>query len=238
MSLVPAIGTTTIEIEGLGTVKGNVYPGGIRQFCGIPYGYLAKRWTRSVLKTDWEDKGHFHDGTKLGATAPNPELFRGDSSTVPTEHRFEVPKESEKECLVINIVLPPEDQTPAGPYPVLLYTHGGSFLFGGANRPTYDMVNLVTHSVATGSPVVAVTFNYRVGLLGFLASAAIGADLKKDGFQGNGNFGLTDQQLAIKWVETYIPQLGGDKDNVTLYGESAGAMSTPHSLPTSSALSS
>lgn len=66
MSLPAAIGTTTIEIEGLGTVKGNVYPGGIRQFCGIPYGYLKKRWTRSVLKTSWEDKGNFHDGTHLG----------------------------------------------------------------------------------------------------------------------------------------------------------------------------
>ncbi|KAI5294113.1 hypothetical protein KEM52_004686 [Ascosphaera acerosa] len=230
MSLPDPVGTTTIEIEGLGTVKGNVYPGGIRQFCGIPYGYLKKRWTRSVLKTSWEDKGNFHDGTHLGATAPNPSEFRGDSSTVPVDHRFPVPKESEKECLVINLVLPPADQKPAGPYPILLFTHGGSFLFGGANRPVYDMVNLVTHSVNTNSPVIAVTFNYRVGLLGFLASKAIGEDLKKDGFEGNGNFGLTDQQLAISWVEKYITQLGGDKDNVTLYGESAGGMSVDHQI--------
>lgn len=150
--------------------------------------------------------------------------------TVPVEHRFPVPEESEKDCLVINIVLPPENHEPAGPYPILLFIHGGSFLFGGANRPAYDMVNLVTHSVNTNSPVIAVTFNYRVGLLGFLASKAIGEDLKKDGFEGNGNFGLTDQQLAIKWVETYISQVGGDKDNVTLYGESAGGMSVDHQI--------
>lgn len=58
------VGTAELEIEGLGKLKGFIYPNGVRQFCGIPYGRLAKRWTRSTLATSWEN--NFHDGTRLG----------------------------------------------------------------------------------------------------------------------------------------------------------------------------
>lgn len=112
----------------------------------------------------------------------------------------------------------------------MVYIHGGSFLFGGANRPVYDGVNFVSHSVKVGSPVIAINFNYRVGIGGFLASKAIRDDLAKDGHSGVGNFGLTDQQVALEWVQKYISHLGGDVDNVTLYGESAGGMSVDHQL--------
>ena len=73
-------------------------------------------------------------------------------------------------------------------------------------------------------------FNYRVGLGGFLASEAIQRDLERDGHSGVGNFGLTDQQLALRWIQTYIEAFSGDKNNVTIYGESAGGMSVAHQL--------
>lgn len=128
----------------------------------------------------------------------------------------------------MNIVSPPKSAS--GPFPVMCYIHGGSFLFGGANRAIFDGVETVSHSLEAGTPVVTVNFNYRVGLGGFLASEAIRKDLAADGFSGVGNFGLTDQQLALEWIQKHITYLGGDKENVTIYGESAGGMSVSHQL--------
>lgn len=137
----------------------------------------------------------------------------------------------------MNITLPPEttttkdtDQSSVPLHPIMVYIHGGSLLFGGANRPVYDHVNFVSHAVETGSPVVGITFNYRVGIGGFLASKAIRDELAAEGHAGVGNFGFTDQQVALEWVQRYVLQLGGDTGNVTLYGESAGGMSVDHQL--------
>ena len=136
--------------------------------------------------------------------------------------------ENEFKCLVMNIVTPAIE--PGTRLPVMVYIHGGSFLFGGANRPAFDAVNFISHSLSRGTPVVAVNFNYRVGLGGFLASAAIKADLERDGYEGVGNFGLHDQQVALHWVNRYIASFGGDPDNVTIYGESAGGISVGHHI--------
>lgn len=128
----------------------------------------------------------------------------------------------------MNITKPSAPNNPK--LPVMVYIHGGSFLFGGANKGVFDGVNFVTHAVTRGSPVVAVAFNYRVGLGGFLASSAIKADLQADGHEGVGNFGLYDQQVALRWVNRYIASFGGDPDNVAIYGESAGGMSVSHQI--------
>ena len=72
--------------------------------------------------------------------------------------------------------------------------------------------------------------NYRVGFGGFLASKDILEDMKKDGLEGVGNFALTDQQTGLEWVQEYLPGLGGDKDNVTVFGLSAGGISIGNQL--------
>lgn len=72
--------------------------------------------------------------------------------------------------------------------------------------------------------------NYRVGLGGFLASKDILEDMKKDGLEGVGNWGLTDQQTALEWVQRYITSFGGDKSNVTVFGLSGGGISIGHQL--------
>lgn len=113
---------------------------------------------------------------------------------------------------------------------MLAYVHGGSLLFGSSNYGIYDAVNLVSHSVAIGLPIVCVTFNYRLGLGGFLASSMIAEELKQDGFEGNGNFGFTDQKVALEWVQRYIAEFGGDPDNVTAAGQSAGGVSIGHHM--------
>ena len=112
----------------------------------------------------------------------------------------------------------------------MAYVHGGSLLYGGANLPIFDAVNLVSQSLAMSRPIICVNFNYRVGLGGFLTSSAIHEELQKDGHAGCGNFGLTDQNVAFKWVQSYISFLGGDKDNVTAVGESAGGISISNQM--------
>lgn len=114
--------------------------------------------------------------------------------------------------------------------PVMVYVHGGSLLYGGANLPIFDAVNLVSLAVSESKPIVCVNFNYRVGIGGFLASKAIQEELRADGHEGCGNFGFTDQQVALQWVQRYIAQFGGDPEQVTLVGESAGGISISNQL--------
>ncbi|KAF2994883.1 hypothetical protein E8E14_003096 [Neopestalotiopsis sp. 37M] len=228
-SQVPITGKTRLAIESLGTVEGWQFQNGVQQYAGIPYATLPKRWTRSRLQTSWPNE--FHDGTKLGSSAPNPpEYNQGTDVLIPVAKvpHFDRPIEDELSCLVMSITAPP--RVDGEKFPVMVYIHGGSFLYGGANEPVFDGVNFVSHSVSRGTPVVAVNFNYRVGLGGFLASKAIRQDLAKDGFTGVGNFGLYDQQVALHWVQKYISAFGGDADNVTIYGESAGGMSVSHQI--------
>jgi carboxylesterase type B len=130
----------------------------------------------------------------------------------------------------MNIVIPRQPAPNGKKLPVMAWIHGGSLIFGSGNYSIYDGVNLVSHSIAIGSPIVIVNFNYRLGLGGFLASSKIADELKQDGFAGNGNFGFTDQKVAMDWVQKYIAQLGGDPDDVTAVGQSAGGISIGHHM--------
>jgi carboxylesterase type B len=134
----------------------------------------------------------------------------------------------------MNIVTPSKPNNPDKRYPVMVYVHGGSLLYGGANLPIFDAVNLVSQSIKMTTPIICVNFNYRVGLGGFLASKEIQRELRADGFQGCGNFGFTDQQVAFEWVQRYIDALGGDPNNVTAIGESAGGISISNQLAAAS----
>ncbi|PYI21438.1 alpha/beta-hydrolase [Aspergillus violaceofuscus CBS 115571] len=230
MSFLTPVSRCSIELQSLVRLDGLQYENGVQQYCGIPYARLRKRWTRSELNTTWEND--HHDGTKLGADVPRPMLEGDDSDDLtpvpPPAHFPEFPQVDELHGLVMNIVIPhaPNRQK----LPVFVYIHGGSLLYGGANLPIFDCVNLVSHSIKIGKPIVCVNFNYRVGLGGFLASQAIKQDLERDGHHGCGNFGFTDQLVAFEWVERYIASFGGDPNEVTAVGESAGGISISNHL--------
>jgi carboxylesterase type B len=132
----------------------------------------------------------------------------GDICPQIPDNPLPLPPQSE-DCLSINVWVPAG--TPANAkLPVMVFVYGGSFLNGASAIPVYDGAYL-----SATQNVVLVTLNYRVGALGFLA-----------GIEGlAGNFGLQDQQLAMQWVQDNIAKFGGDKSNVLLFGESAGAMS-------------
>ena len=118
-------------------------------------------------------------------------------------------RETSEDCLTLNVWTPP----PSGEKrPVMVWIHGGSFINGSGD--IYD-----SRWLAGRGDVLVVTINYRLGTLGFLAHPALGpaGDV--------GNYGLADQQAALRWVRDNIAAFGGDPDKVTIAGESAGGMS-------------
>ncbi|CEJ94052.1 hypothetical protein VHEMI09608 [[Torrubiella] hemipterigena] len=121
----------------------------------------------------------------------------------------------QEDCLTLDI------QRPAGTkagdkLPVVFWIFGGAFHLGGSN--TYDATSLLTEAVGNNQPFVFVAINYRVGGFGFLG----GKEILKD---GAANLGLLDQRMAMEWVADNIDAFGGDPSKVTLWGESAGAIS-------------
>ncbi len=124
-----------------------------------------------------------------------------------------IPEVSSEDCLFLNIWSPGADDKRR---PVLFWIHGGAFVGGSGSTGWYD-----GKAFASNGDVVVVTINYRLGALGFLHLADIeGAD---EGFSSN--CGLLDQIAALEWVHDNIAAFGGDPQNITIFGESAGAMS-------------
>lgn len=121
--------------------------------------------------------------------------------------------DGDENCLTINVWAPKTAiEQPGAPLPVMVFIHGGGFTTGsGGGETEYSEFGPMGN-------VVTVTFNYRLGAFGFLRA-------DKDGVRADGNYGLRDQVEALKWVRSYISHFGGDPANVTLFGESAGAMS-------------
>ncbi len=115
-----------------------------------------------------------------------------------------------EDCLYLDVFAP----SGPGPFPVMVWIHGGAFLTGGA-------VTYGNPSPLVSRGVIVVNINYRLGAMGFLGHPALAAE------QGgtSGNYGIMDQQKALSWVQQNIANFGGDKNNVTIFGESAGGFS-------------
>lgn len=123
------------------------------------------------------------------------------------------PDQQHEDCLTLNIWSPAADTRRR---PVFVWIYGGSFNKGGGSLPIYDGTSFAQHG-----DIVVVTFNYRVGPFGFLYLNHLGG---KD-YEGSGNAGLLDQVALLAWVHDNIANFGGDRDRVTVAGESAGAIS-------------
>ncbi|KIY62880.1 alpha/beta-hydrolase, partial [Cylindrobasidium torrendii FP15055 ss-10] len=121
----------------------------------------------------------------------------------------------DEDCLSIN-VLRPSGVNDTSNLPVVAWIYGGGFQEG--STAATDGSGIVSRSIQLGEPVIYVSMNYRVSAFGFLAGQEV-----KDA--GVGNLGLHDQRLALKWIQKYILSFGGDPNKVTIWGESAGAIS-------------
>lgn len=123
-----------------------------------------------------------------------------------------------EQCLTLNVVRPANVSETGEKLPVFVWIHGGGFGYGGSGDKRYNGSFIVDKSVDLGLPIMFVSLNYRVNVLGF----PIGDEAKNEGIQ---NLGLYDQRLALHWIRENIGAFGGDKDKVTIVGESAGGAS-------------
>jgi para-nitrobenzyl esterase len=188
-----------VETTG-GKVLG-VDKGGVLQFRGMPYA-RAERFRPAQPVEPWEG---VREATRFGPMAPQ--------NKAPLESLLggqEVP--GQEDCLVLNVYTPAVDDAAR---PVMVWVHGGGFMSGSGHIPWYDGSTL-----ARVGDVVVVTINYRLGALGFLHLGHL-----DPAFAGSGSNGLGDQLAALRWVRDNVARFGGDPANVTVFGESAGAMS-------------
>ena len=184
-----------------GEVRGSSGPG-VRIFQGVPYAAAPiglLRWQPPAAPVPWKS---VRDATKPGLRCIQ------DTQADPDFGRL-----TSEDCLNLT-VWTPAGATRASPRPVMVWIHGGGFLNGSS-----DIYN--AKWLATRGDIVVVTVNYRLGALGFLAHPALAGKTSPD----PGNYGLADQQAALRWVRDNIAGFGGDPAKVTIAGESAGAIS-------------
>jgi para-nitrobenzyl esterase len=201
-----AAGQSLIVTTTLGQLKGVARTGGGAEFLGIPYAQPPIgdfRWHEPIPPKQWSG---VRDAVKFGAPCSQPDL--GDWN----RHDAETGKE---DCLFLNVIVPEWPLTK--PMPVMFWIHGGANEGGTASSALYKDGTLVRHGV------ILVTVNYRLGIFGFLAHPELTAE---SAHHASGNYGLMDQILALHWVRDNIAKFGGDANNITVFGQSAGAMDT------------
>ncbi len=173
----------------------------IAVFKNIPYAAAPVgnyRFAAPVKHAPWQD---IRDAIQSGPTPPNP-LIKSDIMDNPTNNMGWVKGD---DYLTANVWTPDVNNKRL---PVMVYIYGGAFISGASHIPIYDGTNFAKKGV------VFVSFNYRLGIEGFL---------KIDGVPTN--IGIRDQIAALKWVRDNISAFGGDPEQVTIFGESAGAIS-------------
>ena len=189
---------------GSGPLRGAARSDGGAEFLGIPYAQPPVgdlRWHAPLPPKPWTD---VRAATSFGAPCAQPVL--GDWN------RHDADTGSE-DCLFLNVITPlwPARQT----LPVMLWVHGGGNEGGSASSALYKDGTLIRHGV------LLVTVNYRLGIFGFFAHPALSGE---SAHGGSGNYALMDQILALRWVHDNIANFGGDPNNITVFGQSAGAI--------------
>jgi para-nitrobenzyl esterase len=197
----------------------------MNEFLGIRYAQAPVGDLRWKAPRRAERSAGIQEATQFGNHCPQP------------ASPFGLPSITE-DCLFLNVFTPADasrdgqshdgdgkDEDHSRHLPVMLWMHGGALVVGESDD--YNPQRLVAQGV------IVVTINYRLGALGFLAHPALSAEVADpdddndtDRAGASGNYGIMDQQLALKWVKRNIEAFGGDPGNVTIFGESAGGLST------------
>ena len=200
-----------IKVEG-GYISGTVNStGDIHVFKGIPFAAPpvgSLRWKAPQPVVAWR-------GTKVcDKFGPSPMQAKPAPFSMWSEE-FLIPKEPiSEDCLYLNVWTGAKSSKEKRA--VIVWIYGGGFVSGGSAVPIYDGEAMAKKGI------VFVSINYRVGLFGFFAHPEL---TKESGNNASGNYGLMDQIAALKWVQKYISEFGGDPSNVTIAGQSAGSMS-------------
>jgi para-nitrobenzyl esterase len=186
-----------VAVTANGAVRGTS-SGPVNEFLGIPYAAPpvgALRWQPPQPAASWPG---VRDATQFAPHCPQLASPFGQAST-------------SEDCLFLNVFTPTHGAAGAR-HPVMVWIHGGALVTGESDD--YSPAKLVEDGVTV------VTINYRLGALGFLADPALA-----DANGQSGDYGLMDQQAALRWVQRNIASFGGDPRNVTIFGESAGGLS-------------
>ena len=203
------VNTPCGELRGCpGRVKGTA------AYKGIRYA-TAGRWEYPKQVTGWEG---VYDATQYGACSYQPRSFYNEEENLKKIFYYNEFRKGEtytysEDCLFLN-VFTPETAKQGDQLPVLIYIHGGGFTGGCGHEKHFD------GPVWPARGVIGVTLNYRLGPMGFLCLP----QLKQEAGH-TGNYGLYDQMTAIQWVKDNIAAFGGDPENITIMGQSAGAAS-------------
>lgn len=205
----PAVESAPIVNTTAGAVEG-AFEGSLRVFKGIPYAdppVGAARWRPAEPASNWtgvlEAKG-------FGPACISP------GRQVTSIYSSDIAPFSE-DCLTLNVWAPADAAGAA----VFFWIHGGALTSGSSKETLYDGTRLAQRGM------VVVTINYRLGIFGYLAHPELSAESP---LGVSGNYGLLDQIEALRWVHANIEAFGGDPSNVTIAGESAGALSVMYLL--------
>lgn len=190
-----------VVVTANGTLVGKTNEG-VNTFFDVPYAKppIGKlRWQRPQSHPGWSGQRTAYFKRKACIQTGTPSFVLG---------------RQDEDCLYLNIWAPAGE----GPHPVMVWVHGGAFVTGAGGEPAYDGATL-----AKTQDIIVVSFNYRLGYLGYMAMPQ---------FEGtethnvSGNQGSLDQVAVLQWVQDNISNFGGDSNNVTVFGQSAGSLST------------
>ncbi len=200
-ALVSAAISDPIRIES-GLISGSTSAeSGVRAFKGIPYAAPPVgdlRWRPPQPPALWDG---VRKAEQFGAVCMQNQ-GRGASGPAPSE-----------DCLYLNVWTAAQSRSERRP--VIVWSYGGGFYLGSGSQPNYDGEALARKGA------VVVTYNYRLGVLGFFSHPEL---TKESGHHASGNYGLMDLVQALRWVQKNIAAFGGDPSRVTIDGESAGAI--------------
>ncbi|PYH34179.1 putative carboxylesterase [Aspergillus neoniger CBS 115656] len=190
----------------------------VNEFRGIKYASVPARFERAQPVDDFGDA--VVDASQYGPRCPQVDVDVRHLLRIPEDFPIGKEPEDEFECLNLDITCPPASSA-KGPLPVLLWIYGGSQVvtFCSAASKICDPIKIVADSIKTGQPIIFVSINYRLNIFSF-------GDGKEK------NLAVKDQKLGIEWVRNNISTFGGDPNNITLAGESAGAVYTHAHLVT------
>ncbi|KAJ7102784.1 Alpha/Beta hydrolase protein [Mycena epipterygia] len=185
------------------------------KWLGIPYASVIERFAPPGPPAAWEG---IRECFQFGPACPQPsspiqDLLKARHNPGSVDRTTIIPM-SETDCLNCNIFAP--SRVYENPVPVMIWIHGGALTTGRSDDFLYDPTQLVRDAEAAGNPVIVITLNYRLNFFGWLAHPDLGLQ---------GNFGWHDQLALLRWVQGNIGLFGGDKNRVTIFGESAGGAS-------------
>jgi para-nitrobenzyl esterase len=201
----PAFASNPLVVKtGQGKVQGKMSDDGqARDFLGIPFAAPPVgplRWKPPQPAAKWKS---VRPATSFGSRCMQQDRYDDMVFRDPGENEY---------CLTLNVWAPAVPSK--GKLPVMVWIFGGGFSGGGTSEPRQDGEHL------TRKGVIVVSMNYRLGIFGFFATSELAAE---DPHHAAGNYGLLDQTAALQWVRRNIKSFGGDPDNVTIFGESAGS---------------